>query len=117
MTRPREKDRHLPACVYVRHGAYWHVERGKWTRLGGTLYEALAEYAKIHEAPQGRMACLIEEALAHIRPNIKISTAKQYAVAARILKRKLVQFAPQQDKPKHVAQLKMDCPSFGHLIR
>ena len=49
MNRPRKKDRHLPACVFQRHGAIWYVKRGKWTRLGPTsdLAGALAEYARI----------------------------------------------------------------------
>lgn len=45
---PRRKKDGLPACVYLKHGAYWLVKRNKWTRLGATLpemYKALGELA------------------------------------------------------------------------
>jgi len=42
--------RHLPACVYRRHGAYWYVKGGKWTRLGAELPEALSNYAGLLES-------------------------------------------------------------------
>ena len=65
--RPRKTDRHLPPCVYLRHGAYYLVRRGKWTRLAADLPEALKEYARLHAQPSGGMAALIDrhiEALA-----------------------------------------------------
>ncbi len=31
--RPRKKDRHLPPCMYIKHGAYYLVRKGKWERL------------------------------------------------------------------------------------
>jgi integrase len=93
--------------VYFRHGAYWHVKRGKWTRLGSSLEGALAEYARIYETPEGSMAELIDTALAHIRPTLKRSTATQYEGAARKLKKMLVQFSPEQVKPKHIAAIKL----------
>jgi len=56
MNRPRKKDRHLPRCVYHKHGAYWLVRKGKWTKLASDLRGALAAYASIFEAPKGGMA-------------------------------------------------------------
>lgn len=112
MARPRKRDCHLPPCVYQKHGSYWYVKGGKWTRIGETLRQALTAYATAHEAQtasaQKSMVALIEEALGHIRRNIKPSTAKQYQHAAKILKRKLAQFAPHQVQSRHVAQLKRD---------
>ena len=61
--RPRKTDRHLPPCVYLRHGAYYLVRRGKWTRLAADLPEALKEYARLHAQPSGGMAALIEGAM------------------------------------------------------
>ena len=58
--RPRKTDRHLPACVYLRHGAYWLVKRGKWTRLGADLATALAEYARTQAHEQGSVPAIIE---------------------------------------------------------
>ena len=43
----RTRDLDLPRCCYRRHGAIWHVRRGKWTRLGVDLKEALAAYARL----------------------------------------------------------------------
>lgn len=107
MARPRKNNTHLPPCVYPRHGAFWHVKGGKWTRLGATLEDALAEYARMYETPKGGMPTLIDDALDHIRPNIAKATAAQYDVAAKKLKRMLRQFAPEQVKPKHVAAIKI----------
>ena len=45
--RPRQKDRHLPPCVYHRHGAFYLVKRGKWTRLADEYHAALIVYARI----------------------------------------------------------------------
>lgn len=43
--RPRKHNRDLPACVYLRHGSYYLVQRGRWIRLGGELKESLIRYA------------------------------------------------------------------------
>lgn len=104
--RPRKKDRHLPPCVYHRHGAYWHVKAGKWTRLSADLPAALTEYARIHTQPKGGMAALIEEALPHILKGKAEATIRQYRVAAHRLQEMLVEFAPQQVTPRHVAQVR-----------
>lgn len=81
---------------------------GKWTKIGRNLRQALATYAEAHEvpSPQGSMAALIDEALAEIRRSIKPSTMNEQA--AKTLKRKLVEFAPEQVKQCHIAQLKRD---------
>ena len=106
MGRPRKKDRHLPPCVHHKHGAYFYVKGGKWTKIGETLADALAAYAALHESPQGTMPALIDEAMLEITRKVKQSTARQYRHAAAILKRKLVQFSPEQVQGRHVAQLK-----------
>ena len=103
--RPRKKDRHLPACVYQRHGAYYLVKRGKWTHLGADLGRALQEYARLQTHSSG-MAELIEAALPHITRGKKPATVDQYTVAARKLQKILAEFAPEQVLPKHVAQMK-----------
>jgi integrase len=104
MTRPRKTDRHLPACVYLKHGAYWYVQRGRWQRLGDDLQTALSEYARLRERPRGGMVALIDDALAHMKPKLKKSTAQQYEIAAKKLREIL---APEQVKPKHVAAIKV----------
>lgn len=103
--RPRQKDRHLPSCVYLRHGAYWLVKRGKWTRLAADLPAALAEYARIVSHPAGGMPALIEETLPAILAGKRPATVKQYRIAARRLQEILAEFDPAQVKPVHVAQI------------
>lgn len=108
--RPRGKDKHLPACVYPRHGAYWYVKRGKWTRLGSNLSAALAEYARIIAPPVGGCDVLLDRTLDRYREKVKAgkiseNTLKQYTVACKQLKKNLTEFTPDQVKPHHVAGL------------
>lgn len=106
--RPRKKDRHLPACMYHRHGAYWLVKDGKWRRLAADLPTALAEYAAIIDTARrgGGMAELIDKVIAHIAPRLKPNTVMQYRIAADRLKVILVEFAPEQVRPRDVAAIK-----------
>lgn len=109
MSRPRKKDRHLPPCVYPKHGAFWLVKRGVWTRLGSTLKEALDAYAERHEASNGTdrgMGKLIDDALPLITRGKAAATQRQYTIAAARLKRMLIEFAPHQVKPRDVAGIK-----------
>lgn len=104
--RPRKSNRHLPPCVYQRHGAFWLVKRGKWTRLGGDLPSALAEYARrVQPQTSGAMPALIAEAIAAI-PHIADSTRKQYETAGRLLAETFAEFAPDQVEQRHIAQFR-----------
>jgi integrase len=110
---------HPVPCVYFKHGAYWLVKRGKWTRIGATLQEAMSEYGRLQSTPKGGMAELIETVYTHHAKRVSESTAKQYRIAANVLKRKLVQFSPEQVKPKHVAQLRLsmaDHPNMANRV-
>lgn len=104
--RPRKTDRHLPPCVYHRHGAYWLVKRGKWTRLAAELPAALLEYARLHAQPSGGMAALIEEAMPHILKGKAAQTIAQYQVAARRLQEIFAEYAPHQVTARDVMQLR-----------
>ncbi len=101
-----KRDKHLPRGVYFRHGAFYHVRQRKWVQIGKTLRQALAAYAAYIETPTGGMAKLIDAALEHLRPKLAPTTARQYAGAAKLLKRVLVEFSPEQVKPRDVAALK-----------
>jgi len=100
--RQRKQNRHLPSCVYHRHGAYYHVKSGKWTRLGAELDEALREYARLMGQSKGGMPGLIEDALPHITREVKQTTADQYTIAARKLQAILEEFSPHQVKQSTV---------------
>lgn len=107
MNRPRKKNPELPACVYPKHGAFWYVKRGKWTRLGTNLKAALDAYASLVEAPKGGMAKLIDDGLEYVRPNISKASYRQYKGAAKKLKKAFMEFAPEQVKQKHVTKFKV----------
>lgn len=94
--RPRKKDRHLPACVYLRHGAYYYVSKGKWTRLGDDLHTALREYACIVAIPENGLPALIDKALPHITERVSASTGRIYTRCAGILKETFAEFRPEQ---------------------
>lgn len=108
MNRPRKRDRHLPACVYLRHGAYYYVKAGKWTRLGPAddLKGALAEYARLTQSgPRHGMAQLIDEAMPHLVRGKAPATVKLYRLTADKLRYAFADFEPQDVQPRHVAEL------------
>lgn len=115
--RPRTRDRHLPPCVYLRHGAFWLVKRGKWTRLGADLPTALAEYARrVTPAVAGGMPALIADALAAM-PKRAASTTAQYALAGRMLAETFAEFSPEQVEQRHIAQFRQalaDTPNMAN---
>jgi integrase len=104
MNRPRKRDRHLPPCVYLHHGAYWLVKANRWTRLSADYGEALAVYARLAGAPDGSVAALIDEvhraAVAKLRPN----TAATYKAAADKVKSAFADFRAADVRPHHVAK-------------
>ena len=105
--KKRTKDRHLPARMYFKHGAYYYVYRNEWTRLGVDYSDALHEYARLIAPPStDRMGGVIDKVLEHISPRLKPNTITQYKIAAERLKSVMAEFAPEQVKPKHIAAIK-----------
>ncbi|HSX77256.1 MAG TPA: tyrosine-type recombinase/integrase [Candidatus Saccharimonadia bacterium] len=107
MNRPRVKDRDLPKCMYRKHGAFWYVKGGKWTRLGTVYKTALNAYAERVSAPTGGMAQLIDDAIEYIKPGLSKATYDQYTGAAKKLKKVFAEFAPEQVRQKHVMKFKV----------
>jgi len=106
--RPRKKDRHLPACMYFKHGAYYLVRKGKWKRLDTDYQAALMAYAREQgRAGKGGMAELIDDALAYMKPKLAANTIEQYRSAAERLKDQMAEFEPRDVLPRHVAAIKM----------
>jgi integrase len=103
--RPRKADRHLPACVYHRHGAYWYVKAGKWTRLHADLGPALHEYARIVAMPTEGMPALIDKALPHLVAGKAPSTAAQYTYCAGLLRQVFAEFRPEQVRHGDIVQM------------
>lgn len=109
MSRPRKNNTHLPPCVYLKHGAYWYVKRGKWKPLGAEndLAGALAKYADLVQAPKsGGMAKLIAEAMPVICHGKAKNTVVQYEIAGRKLAGALARFEPHEVQPKDLAAIK-----------
>ncbi len=104
--RPRKKDRHLPPCVHFRHGAFYLVKGGKWTRLGTDLSQALAEYGRHLAAPKGGMAALVDAALEDAKPNLSRNTQKHYRIAASKIKHMFADLTPQGVTSRHVVQMR-----------
>lgn len=94
--RKRTKDRHLPPCVYWKHGAYWLVRKGKWTRLGADLPAALAAYAVAIQPQQDNMPALIKQAMPAVLEGRAASTIVQYTRCATLLSTALLEFRPDQ---------------------
>lgn len=103
--RPRKRDRHLPACVYHRHGAYYYVKAGKWRLLARDLHGALAEYARIADISGNSMPELIERAMPSILASVKEATAVQYRYAARLLSEGFAEFRPGDVKSSDVVKM------------
>lgn len=108
--RPRGKDKHLPPCVFHRHGAYYYVKRGEWKPIGATLTSALAEYARIIAPPVGGCDELLDRTLERYAEKVRAkkiaeNTLKQYGVACKQLKKNLAEFTPALVKAHHVAGL------------
>ena len=104
--RPRKRDRHLPPCVFYRHGAYYLVKRGKWTRLGNALPASLEAYGRSAEPSQGSMADLIDQALNANRAKLAANTWRAYQVIAKQLAAIMAEFRPEDVLPRHIAQIR-----------
>jgi len=112
MGRPRKHNKHLPPCVYERHGAFWLVRGGKWLRLGSTLAEAMTAYAAAHQpAGRGTMAGVIADAMVEILPRVKPTTRKQYELAAKVLRQAFAEFRVEQVTAADVAEFRADWAS------
>ncbi|MDF8361187.1 tyrosine-type recombinase/integrase [Achromobacter anxifer] len=103
--RPRTKDRHLPACVYQKHGAFWYVKGGKWRKIGTDLQSALMEYARIVSVPKEGLPALIDAALPHLIKDVSPATERLYRPAAATLKNVFANFHPDQVKHGHVVEM------------
>ena len=103
--RPRGRDKHLPRCVYLRHGSYWYVKKGVWKPIGKTLPQALAEYAKIIAPPIGGCDDLLNRTLERCRETVKKNTYDQYKLACEKLKPILAEFSPELVEPHHIAAI------------
>lgn len=112
--RPRKHNRELPACMYLRSGAFYLVRKGKWLRLGRDRTAALREYARLLDAPDGAMADLIDtmfpRILRHKRTGLPkaAETQRQYLHCAELLKVMLAPLAPRDITTRDVKALRRE---------
>jgi integrase len=92
--RPRKNDRHLPACVYLKHGAYYLVRKGKWVPLGSDLKLALAKYAKEIERPGDGMPGLLHRWLDDVV--VADKTRAVYTTVVKQLTETFAEYQPHQ---------------------
>jgi integrase len=114
MNRPRKRDRHLPACMYLKHGAYYLVRHGKWLRLSSDLPGALREYARILGQQSGGMPDLIDTMLPRIlrhknsgKPKAD-ETVRQYTHCAGLLRTMLGNLSPSEITPRDIKALRRE---------
>lgn len=114
MNRPRKKDRHLPASMYHKHGAYYLVRNGKWRRLGTELAPSLHEYARLIGQVRGSMPALIETMLPRLMRDRNTghlkaeSTRDKYAQTAAMLSEMLSQLSPEDLSTRDVKALRAE---------
>lgn len=124
MTRPRKHDKHLPPCVYLKHGAYYWVQATKWHFLARDYPGALAAYARLAgqaaTSPPGSIGALLDRVLDDASSRCAPSTVRAYGAAVEALRLVLVEFAPDQVKPRHVAAIMdtwRDKPAMANRLR
>ena len=119
--RPRKTNRHLPANMYLKHGAYYLVHKNKWTMLGKDYPSALQQYARMVRGTDGDMKHLIDNAIATAREKkLAENTIKQYEIAATRLKTAFSDFRVDEVTPADVGKLMEHhsaTPNFANRMR
>jgi integrase len=104
----------------MRHGAYYYVHKGKWTRLGNDLHTALQQYAAVVAVPENGFPGLVDKALPHITERVSPSTARIYRRCAGILKETFAEFRPDQVTHGAIVQMqdmwKSNHATANHLL-
>ena len=101
--RRRKTNRNLPARMYLKHGRYWYVEKGRWHKLSTDYSEALQQYANRTAISSSGMPALIDRFLLEIAPTKTAKTEKEYKRLGALLKETFAEFQPRQIKPHHIA--------------
>lgn len=81
MGRRRKSHTHLPQRVYLKHGAFYFVDRkNKWHRLGATMSEMYAAFAKYFDktAPLHTMADVFDRFIVEKIPLLAARTQSDY---------------------------------------
>lgn len=107
MGRTRKKDKHLPPRVYQKHGAFYYVRpSGEWVRLGESLPEAMAEWARIVDKPTSAstMNKLFDRYMLEVAPKKAPRTYKDNQNEIKALRAVFGEMRPQDVEPHHVGR-------------
>lgn len=96
MGRRKRTHKHLPVRMRFSHAAWYHVSKGKWTRLGDTFAGALLEYAKIEAAQVNRrdVKALLTAFIAY--PGRAVATNRNYRIFRKKLDEVFGHLAPSE---------------------
>lgn len=111
MGRRRSVNKHLPANMQLKHGAYYFVKAGKWTRLADSYGPALVEYAKyVGSRPEVlKVKDALWGAIEHARTRkhkapASPATLVSYRHSAARLERDFGHMALEDLEPEHVVR-------------
>lgn len=116
--RPRKKDRHLPACIYLKSGSYYLVKGNKWHNLGKDLAVALRDYAGRISSEGDTVPSLLERYMASL--NLAKSTMSSYGTAKNHLVKIFHEFRPDQIRVRDINEMMFafrDKPGTANLLR
>lgn len=122
MSRPRERNKHLPKYVTIIHGSYWYRPPNgkpqKLARVGeeSKFYAAYARYAfPTEEGESGTVADYLDRYEREIVPTLAERTQKDYHKYLRTLREEFGHLHPDDVRPKDVGRF-MDVPK-GRIHR
>lgn len=103
----RVHNKHLPQRVYIKHGAYFYVDKNnKWIKLGRNFHEAMASWAKLVNAPKTirTMAQLFDRYMIEIAPFKAAKSYKDNQKQIKYLKIALGDMDPEDVTPVIIYQ-------------
>lgn len=122
MSRPREKNKHLPKYVTIIHGSYWYrppnAKPQKLARVGdeSTFYKNYARYAfPSDEGENGTISVYLDRYEREIVPTLAERTQQDYHKYLRTLREEFGHLHPDDVRPKDVGRF-MDVPK-GRIHR
>lgn len=107
MGRRRTRDKDLPQRVYLRHGAYYFVDKaGKWNRLGASKAEALRAYADLVDGPTSTFEALARKYAEMKLPHKAPKTQKEQKAQLERLVALFGKMPAAQIRPGHIARFR-----------
>jgi len=87
MGRPRKHNKHLPANMQFKHGAYYYTGGDGWLPLGRVYSNALTKYAGLLGTPSAvrTVKDMVWAYIEHKRPKLAASTIANYERSAALL--------------------------------